>query len=201
MFLLQTQNKILLQLEQWDKWLFEQINSHLTHSWLDAVMPFLRTAYNWAPLYLFLIVFAVINFKVRGWWWVVLFICTVSLTDMVSSHIFKEVFERLRPCQDPEFFEHVRLLLKKCSGSYSFTSSHAANHFGMATFFYFTARQVIGRWAMMAFLWAAAISYAQVYVGVHYPFDIIGGTALGLVFGTSTGLFFNKRFGFATFGK
>lgn len=181
--------------------MFEQVNSHLTNSWFDLLMPFLRNSYHWAPLYLFLIVFAILNFKSRGLWWVVLFICTVSVTDIISSHVFKEVFARLRPCQDPQFYDHVRLLLKKCSGSYSFTSSHAANHFGMALFFFITARPLIGRWAWIAILWAAAISYAQVYVGVHYPFDILGGALLGTCFGTFLGLFFNKRFGFATFGK
>ncbi|TAL41866.1 MAG: phosphatase PAP2 family protein [Chitinophagaceae bacterium] len=201
MILLEAQLSLLQKLELWDKWLFVKINSQMTNPFLDNIMPYLRNSFYWAPLYLFLLLFAVLNFKGRGWWWVVLFLCTVSMTDIISSRVFKEVFERLRPCQDPDFYTYVRLLVNRCSAGYSFTSSHAANHFGMATFFFFTARHLIGKWAWLAFFWAAAISYAQIYVGVHYPFDVLGGALLGVVFGLFMGMFFNKRFGFATFGK
>lgn len=201
MYWIGTQLSMIQKLEQWDQWLFMKINSQMANPFLDSLMPFLRNSYYWAPLYLFLIVFATVNYKGRGWWWVVLFLCTVSLTDIVSSRVFKEAFERLRPCQDPDFFFNVRLLLDRCSGGYSFTSSHAANHFGMATFFFFTTRHLIRGWAWIAYIWAAVICFAQVYVGVHYPFDILGGAVLGIVFGLFTGMFFNKRFGFAIFGK
>jgi undecaprenyl-diphosphatase len=191
----------LQKLEQWDQWLFIQVNNHQSNSFSDSIMPYLRNAFYWAPLYLFLLVFATLNFKGRGWWWVLLFLCTVSLTDMTSSKLIKEVFERLRPCQDPDFFEHVRLLVNRCSGGYSFTSSHAANHFGMATFFFITSRPLIKNWALLSFFWAAIVGYAQVYVGVHYPFDILGGAIVGVLFGLLMGVFFNKRFGIAIFGK
>jgi undecaprenyl-diphosphatase len=199
MFLLQ--GHILQTLEQWDQWLFIQINNHQSNPLFDKLMPFLRNSFYWAPLYLFLLIFATLNFKSRGWWWVLLFLCTVSLTDMASSKLIKEAFERLRPCQDPDFFEHVRLLVNRCSGGYSFTSSHAANHFGMATFFFITARPLIRNWSLLAFLWAAIIGYSQVYVGVHYPFDILGGATVGMLIGFTLGRFFNKRFGIAIFGK
>jgi undecaprenyl-diphosphatase len=70
----------------------------------------------------------------------------------------------------------------------------------MATFFYFTLRNTLGRWVSIGFVWAALISYAQVYVGVHYPLDIIGGALLGIILGLFTGMLFNKRFGFTNFG-
>lgn len=179
--------------------MFIQVNNHQSNPFFDSIMPYLRNSYYWAPLYLFLLIFITINFKGRGWWWVVIFLCTVSLTDMVSSQVFKEGFQRLRPCQDPGFIEHVRLLLNYCAGGFSFTSSHAANHFGMATFIFLTLRPVTKNWIWIVFLWAAVICYAQVYVGVHYPFDILGGAIIGLLFGTFMALFFNKRFGFANF--
>jgi len=201
MFFLFTHLSLLQTLEQWDQWLFVQINQNLSNSFFDSVMPYLRNSFYWAPVYLFLLIFSILNFKGRGWWWVVIFICTVSLTDILSSRLIKEAFERLRPCQDPGFMEHVRLLVNRCSGGYSFTSSHAANHFGMATFFFITARPLIKNWSLLAFLWAAAISYAQVYVGVHYPFDVLGGALVGISIGLIMGSFFNKRFGIAIFGK
>ena len=197
MFLIQS--SLLQKLEQWDQWLFIQINNHQSNSFFDAIMPFLRIAYFWIPVYLFLLVFIPTNFKGRGWWWLVMFLCTVSLCDMTSTNLFKEVFKRLRPCTDPEFLQHVRLVVDRCGGMYSFTSNHAANHFGMATFIFITLRPVIKNWGWLAYFWAAIIGYSQVYVGVHYPFDIVGGATIGFMFGWLLGTFFNKRFGFVNF--
>lgn len=195
------QQSIWQKLAEADKWLFVKINSGAANSFFDAVMPFMRNSLNWAPLYLFLVVFALLNFKKQGGWWILFFIATVALTDMVGNHGFKHNFERLRPCKDPAFFSQVRLLVDHCSSGYSFTSNHAANHFGMATFFFLTMRPVLRRWAATGLVWAALISFAQVYVGVHYPFDILGGMVIGVIFGTVTGQVFNKRYGFAIFGK
>lgn len=189
----------LNKLKEIDQWLFIQVNTVFTNPFFDSVMPFMRNSLNWAPLYLFLIVFALLNFKSRGGWWILFFLATVALTDMIGNYGFKHNFHRLRPCNDPDFFFHVRLLVDHCSTGYSFTSNHAANHFGIATFFFITTRSVLKKWAWIGFAWAALISYAQVYVGVHYPFDILGGAALGLIFGIFIGTLFNKRYGFAIF--
>ena len=188
------------KLVQWDQSLFISINSEWTNPVFDVVLPIMRNSFIWYPVYLFLLIFVLLNFKARGLWWVVFFLSTLALTDMTGTYVFKHVFERLRPCSDPEFFTHVRLLLKQCAGGYSFTSNHAANHFGMATFFFITFRHLFKIWAWIALYWAAAICYSQVYVGVHYPLDVLAGAMLGLAFGITTGTFFNKRFGIAIFG-
>ena len=188
------------KLVQWDQSLFISINSDWTNPVFDVVLPIMRNSFIWYPLYLFLLIFVLLNFKVRGLWWAVFFLSTLALTDMTGTYVFKHVFERLRPCSDPDFFTHVRLLLKQCAGGYSFTSNHAANHFGMATFFFITFRHLFKIWAWIALCWAAVICYSQVYVGVHYPLDVLSGAMLGLAFGITTGTFFNKRFGIAIFG-
>lgn len=187
------------KLVEWDKSLFLVVNNELTNPLFDIVMPFIRNGDHWMPLYLFLIVFMLINFKKKGWWWIVFFFCTVALTDMTGTFVFKNNFERLRPCSDPAFMMQTRLLLDHCSGAYSFVSNHAANHFGMAAFFYITTRSFMQKWAAIGFIWAALIAYAQVYVGVHYPMDVLAGSVLGLLFGTFTGRLFNNRFGFVNF--
>lgn len=79
--------------------------------------------------------------------------------------------------------------------SSSFTSSHAANHFAMAVFFYCTLSKHIGKWALLFFVWAAVIAYAQVYVGVHYPIDVACGGLIGIVFGYLSARLFNKFYG------
>jgi undecaprenyl-diphosphatase len=186
------------KIEQWDQWLFIQINNQWTNPVFDTVMPYMRNPVIWAPLYIFLAMFVLLNFKTKGVWWAVLFFSTIALTDLTGTYIFKHNFQRLRPCSDPDFFFHVRLLLNQCQG-YSFISNHAANHFGMATFLYVTFRHLLKSWIWVPFLWAALIAYSQVYVGIHYPSDVLCGALLGLLFGFFTGTFFNKRFGFANF--
>jgi undecaprenyl-diphosphatase len=184
---------------QWDRALFEKINGDWANPLFDALMPWLRNSQVWAPLYLFLLVLVLYNFGVKGLWWSLMFVVTVSLTDMTGTHVFKHNVERLRPCSDPAFFQHVRMVLKDCAGGYGFISNHAANHFGMGAFFFITFRHIIGRWVWLGFFWAASIAYAQVYVGVHYPLDVLAGALLGVIFGITTGYIFNKQFGFVIF--
>ena len=192
---------IVQSLVKWDQWLFQKINSQWTNSFFDRVLPYLRQSELWMPLYLFLFVFIAFNFKKNWGWWIVLFICTVALTDMTGTRVFKHVFERPRPCNDPDFVVYVRLLIKECAGGYSFISNHAANHFGIASFFYLTLRRYIPKWSWIGYPWAFIIVYAQVYVGIHYPLDVIAGALIGVLFGSLMAMFFNKKFGFANFDR
>jgi len=177
-----------------DKWLFLKINNDGTCKFLDKLMPVLREPTTWIPLYIFLFLFVVISFGKKGWWFVLYAIITVAITDSVSSRIFKPLVGRLRPCCDPDFSSNVRLLVG-CGGKESFLSSHAANHFGLAMFIFIAFRSFIGNWAYIFFIWAAAISYAQIYVGVHYPFDVLGGTILGCLVGWAMANIFQHKNG------
>ncbi|HLG39719.1 MAG TPA: phosphatase PAP2 family protein [Chitinophagaceae bacterium] len=193
------QSSLWQKIEQWDQWLFIQLNSQLTNPLFDEIMPFIRKGMHWAPLYLFLGVFVLLNFKNKGWWWIVFFTCTVALTDMGGTNIFKDNFDRDRPCADFDFSMHVRLLVNCVGNGNSFISNHAANHFGMAAFFFVTFWPVLKKWALIGFLWAACIAYAQVYVGIHYPLDVLTGALFGALIGFGTGKLFNKRYQFAIF--
>lgn len=185
-------------LEKWDREIFLKVNGDWTLPVLDSLLPFLRHAYTWTPLYLFILVFVLVNFRKHSVWWIVFFICTVALTDMTGTYVFKHNFQRLRPCGDPEFSSLVRLLVDHCGG-YGFTSNHAANHFGMAAFIFITFRHIFRNWVWIAFAWAFFIAYSQVYVGLHYPLDVIAGGLVGVIMGFSMGSIFNKRYGFAIF--
>jgi membrane-associated phospholipid phosphatase len=183
------------RLDEWDKWLFIKLNSQWTNPFFDSVLPFFRNSVFWAPLYIFIAAFIAFNFGKKGLWWSLIFISTVAITDLIGAQILKTALRRPRPCQDAEFMIYVRLLLKQCSGSYSFVSNHAANHFGMATFAFLTFRGIFKKWMYLAYLWAVFIAYAQVYVGVHYPLDVIGGGILGILVGTLTAQIFQKKWG------
>jgi membrane-associated phospholipid phosphatase len=194
MMLLAIIDTFLAAVKQVDNFLFTQINSHFTNSFLDTVLPFIRNSIFWIPLYLFLLVFILVNFGNKGWLWITALIITVTLTDQISSHVIKILVQRPRPCSNTTLQMPVRLLLSNCSGGYSFTSSHATNHFGVATFIAITLKQYLGKWQWLFIVWAAVISYAQIYVGVHYPFDVLCGALLGSGIGYKVAKFFLIKF-------
>jgi membrane-associated phospholipid phosphatase len=167
------------KLEKWDHWLFSKVNSEWTNGLFDLILPYLRDSVLWVPLYLFVLVFMMVNFGKKGLWWCVAFIIAVSAADLIGTRIFKYGFERTRPCN--ELGMQVRLLIRNCPGGYSFVSNHAANHFALATFAAITIGGLARKWMYLFYLWAAAIAYAQVYVGVHFPSDILGGALLGTI--------------------
>ncbi|HSC52515.1 MAG TPA: phosphatase PAP2 family protein [Phnomibacter sp.] len=169
------------------------VNQKWSNPFFDAVVPWLRYQQVWYPFYIFLIAFALYNFGKKGAWWIASFILTIGITDTTSSRLIKNSIQRLRPCNDPDVLPLIDLRVPHCSGGYSFTSSHAANHFGMAMFIYITLSPILGKRTAWIFLWPAVVSYAQVYVGVHYPFDVLVGAFLGMALGWCTGKYFNSK--------
>ena len=181
---------------QADKKLFAIINQQLTHPMLDAVAPWWRESITWTPLYFFLILFAAINWKKSSIPWIAMALVTILLSDQISSSLIKPLFARLRPCNDPDWAGSVRLLLDGCGAGYSFTSSHAANHFALAIYLSNTLRSFLPKWLTPVLLvWAASVAYAQMYVGVHYPLDVLGGGIVGTSIGLVTSRFFIKKLG------
>jgi membrane-associated phospholipid phosphatase len=192
-------NSILLNIIDWfkklDTYLFLKINTQFTNPFLDFVYPWYRDSITWVPFYVFMLAFMAINFGKRTWHWLWFAVLTILVSDQTSSTLVKGFFARPRPCRDEILQFQVRLLLDGCSGGYSFTSSHATNHFAIAMFFSQTLKPFIGKWHQLFFVWAATIAYGQVYVGVHYPFDIICGGLLGCVIGYLVALLFNRNVG------
>jgi undecaprenyl-diphosphatase len=180
------------QLIQLDKELFKLINGQLANPFFDWIMPWLRNSNMWMPLYFFLILIITINFKKHGFWIIAFGIITITLTDGISSKIIKPYFDRLRPCNDPDMATMIRFLLPYRPGNGSFTSSHATNHFGIAMFLYMALKKYFGKWMLLFFVWAFFIGYAQIYVGVHYPGDVIGGGILGCLLGYGTAYILNR---------
>lgn len=195
-YILSTNNQFLLWLDKIDKELFLLLNTKLTNSALDNIFPWYRDSNTWIPLYFFLLLFTAINYKNKIWPWLLMIAVTATLSDQISSNFFKNFFERTRPCNDIFMQLQGRLLLNRCPSSFSFTSSHATNHFAAAMFLFLSLKPAFKKWSYLFFVWAATISYGQVYVGVHYPLDILGGCLVGCSVGYLTGTYFNKKFGF-----
>ncbi len=180
------------ELIAFDQNLFFAINRGWANGLFDLILPWFRDMYFWAPLYVGMAAWLVVNFGKRGWIAVGWILLTFAFTDMLSSSVIKPFFERPRPCNDPYIAEYVRLLVK-CGGGFSFTSSHATNHFGFAVISSIIIRPY-WKWAMpILVVWAAIISLSQVYVGVHYPIDITFGALLGTTIAFLMGLVY-KRF-------
>ncbi|NML23297.1 phosphatase PAP2 family protein [Pseudoflavitalea sp. G-6-1-2] len=184
-----------------DSWLIKHINQNWGNNFFDTVLPYMRETLFWIPLYLFLLLFVAFNFKVKGWWWFLGIVVTAALADVFSSQIIKQTIMRTRPCQDPELSQQLRFFIKYCPRSSSFTSSHATSHFAQAMFFFLTLRPVIGKFAWIFFFWAFIIGYTQIYVGVHYPFDVFCGSLLGCGIGYFTGKMFNRQIGTLSLDK
>ena len=109
--------------------------------------------------------------------WVILLI---AFTDQITN-AFKYGFGRLRPCHEPGVQELMRLVKASCGGQFSFFSGHASNSFALATVFFLTFRKIAGRIRVLLFVLAALIAYSRVYIGVHYPIDIVSGALFGLL--------------------
>lgn len=180
---------------RFDYRLFSKVNGQWHTPFLDEFIPFVREPFVWMPFYFFLILFTTINFKLKGWYWSLFFIINAIISDYISSTIIKENFIRIRPCHDAAVASTIRFLVSYCPESSSFTSSHAVNHFAAAMFIFTTFRKAVSpKWAYL-FLWALLISYAQVYVGVHFPFDVFCGAIVGLILGYIPAKIFNTKIG------
>jgi membrane-associated phospholipid phosphatase len=164
-----------------DYQIFEWINQSKLFWPIDNLLIFWRNSIFWFPLYLFIVVFLIINFGKKAYWILLFSMLTFGTSDMISSQLIKKTVKRLRPCR-------TELPLKVtqrayCGSGYSFTSSHATNHFAIAIFWFL----VIGKeWKYIKIpiiLWALIVCFAQVYVGVHFPSDVFAGSILGITIG------------------
>lgn len=166
-----------------DFWLFDFINNDLSNTFFDWILPPFRNRDTWLPLYILLIIYLVFKFRLRSILIIVLAIAAVGAADGISSHVLKPFVERLRPCNVPELVNQFVLRVNHCSGGFSFPSSHTANHFALAAFIGLVLYKKNKWFWHLGIIWAAIISFAQVYVGVHFPLDVIFGGLLGLLLG------------------
>ncbi|MGC6421451.1 MAG: phosphatase PAP2 family protein [Flavobacteriaceae bacterium] len=115
---------------------------------------------------------------------VVVAVVVIACTDQLTN-VAKYTVQRLRPCHDPNLQPLVRLVKAGCGGLYTYFSGHASNSFALATFFYGAIRPLFNQYRWVFFLLASLVAYSRVYVGVHYPLDILSGAVFGCLMGYS----------------
>jgi undecaprenyl-diphosphatase len=147
--------------------------------WLDPIMLVLTKTIAWLPLYLTLIFMVVKDFQKDSWRVLIVVAFTILLTDQITSSLMKPYFERLRPSREPELVGLLHLVNGYRGGLYGFASSHAANSFGVAMFIWLIFRKS-RQWIWILFVWAVLITYTRIYLGVHYPGDILVGAIIGI---------------------
>ncbi len=160
----------------WDTDLFLFLNGIHSPFW-DQVMWLITGKWIWIPLYLFILGWLIRDYRWRAAVLLIFVVILITLSDQSSVHLFKEIFQRLRPCHDARIAEHVHTVNGKCGGKYGFVSSHAANTFAIAVFSLLLIRNRYYSISIIA--WASLVSYSRVYLGVHFPGDIIAGALLG----------------------
>ena len=174
---------------QIDTELFIFLNK-LHSPFFDEIMWWISYKHTWIPLYLFILFFIFKKFKWKGFIPLVAIIIGVTIADQGSIHLFKEVFQRLRPCHTPELADIVHIVKNKCGGKYGFVSSHATNVFFLASYIALIFENKYLR--ILLLFWAIIISYSRIYLGVHFPADVFVGALLGALIGIIM-FFISKR--------
>ncbi len=149
------------------------------NSFFDFVMYWISQTAVWIPLWFFFIYIIIKKYKEYSWVIILTLFISVGLSDFLSVHLFKNIFERLRPCHNPELSSIVHIVKNHCGGKYGFVSSHSANMFSIATFLFLAFKKDFPKSIYLVFAWASLIAYSRIYLGVHFPADILGGAFLG----------------------
>lgn len=160
-----------------DKQLFIALNS-AGSPYLDQFMIWMSDRYLWFPFYGYLLFRLYQHYGKRSYFPIIALIVVIVCTDQITSTLMKPYFGRLRPCKDP-LLEGIIRVIGKCRGSYGFSSGHAANAFALAGFFYFLEKSTFTK---IMLIWAAVIAYSRIYLGVHYPGDVLVGSVIGILF-------------------
>ena len=153
--------------------------NNLGSSTFDPFWILVSEKWFWIPLYVIFLYFLYKNFNKKSLFYILLFVALgITASDQIAN-IFKFGFERLRPCHDPSLEGLLREV--KCGGKFGFYSAHSSNSFFVATYLTILLGKKIKQLPYFLFIWAAIVAYSRVYLGMHFPGDIIIGAIMGIL--------------------
>lgn len=165
-------------INQLDTQAFLWLNS-IHNDFFDPIMAWISGRNSWFPFYAIIIGSLVWFQKRKSMGMLLMIIFSVIIADQVSSGILKPLIHRLRPCHEPAIQQLVHLV-GNCGGQFGFCSSHAANTFALITcLILLFGKQFAG--LKFLYIWAIIVSYSRIYVGVHYPIDVLSGAGIGVL--------------------
>jgi len=167
------------KIKQLDTTLFLFLNGK-HNSFFDFIMFWASNKFIWIPLYILFILFIFRAFDKQYSKIIIAALLLILLSDQISNHLFKNTFERYRPCHNALIAPQVHLN-PDCGGMYGFVSSHAANSFALATFLLLIFWKERKYYGILLLFWAALVSYSRIYNGLHYPMDVLCGAMLGAI--------------------
>ncbi|MGV6846102.1 MAG: phosphatase PAP2 family protein [Lutibacter sp.] len=166
-----------------DTQLFIYLN-HLGSAQFDGLWLFITNKLSSIPLYLILLYLTYKNFGFKNTVIIVLSVVLLILLSDQTSNFFKFHFKRLRPCHNQLIIDKIRVVKEGCGGLYSFFSGHAINAMAIAIFFGLLLKPIYKYLLFVLLIWAVTIAYSRIYVGVHYPLDVLTGMLFGLIYGS-----------------
>ncbi len=154
-------------------------------SWTDVLFYYISNRFVWIPLYLLLAFFLFRRYRKKAWIVVAAVVISVFLSDQ-SCNLIKRTVQRPRPSHNIELVDQVHLVTKPDGtlykgGPYGFPSSHAANAMALAFIVVAFLTRERTLWTLLVFFWMLLVSYSRIYLGVHYPGDIIVGWCVGAI--------------------
>lgn len=165
---------------QQDREIFLYLNNLGTQTF-DQFWIMVSATWIWVPLYVIFLYLLFKRFGIRNVIFILIFIALgVTVSDQLAG-IFKSGIARLRPCHDPTLDNLVREV--NCGGKFGFYSSHASNTFFIATLMSMLLKDKHRYLPFILFFWAAMVSYSRIYLGVHFPMDLLMGAAMGFLLG------------------
>jgi undecaprenyl-diphosphatase len=157
---------------------FLWLNSFHTDS-IDPIMAWITAKNSWIPMYAIIIGILFWRYKKNSIGMLLMIILSVIISDQLCSSILKPLIHRLRPCHEPSLQNLVHIV-GNCGGQFGFCSSHAANSFSLAMSLFLLVGKKY-RFIKLFFIWAIIVSYSRIYVGVHYPLDVLAGAGIGVL--------------------
>lgn len=165
-------------LNEIDTQIFLFLNS-FNNAFFDKLMWIISSKTIWIPMYLGLLYLLYRKYKKESFFIFIAIILAVSLADSLSVALFKDVFKRYRPSHNLEIKEFIHIVNNYRGGSYGFVSSHAANVFALAVILNNFLKSNYRFFSLFIFSWATVVCYSRIYLGVHYPGDLLGGALFG----------------------